>query len=132
VLGPGQGCSFGVRFRPTDLGTTLGQLAINDNAAKAPQVVALEGVAVAGALTFTPTSLGFGKVKVNTTSPAKKLTMTNATNATAMIVSIVPSAGFVTSNDHCTGMTLNPAQSCTVGVAFSPTGQPVLSKATFP
>jgi len=48
--------------------------------------------------------------------------MTNATNAQAMIISVAPSAGFVTINDHCTGATLNPAQSCTVGVAFSPTG----------
>jgi len=122
VLASGESCTFGVRFRPTDLGTTLGQLTISDNATEAPQVVALKGVAVPGALTFAPTSLGFGKVKLNTTSAAKKLTMTNATNAMAMIISVAPSAGFVTSNDHCTGVTLNPAQSCTVGVAFGPTG----------
>jgi hypothetical protein len=49
--------------------------------------------------------------------------MTNGTDAQAMIVSVTPSASlFVTSNDACTGVTLNPKQSCTVEVAFEPTG----------
>jgi hypothetical protein len=54
--------------------------------------------------------------------------MTNATNAQAMIASVTPSAGFVTSNDTCTGATLNAKQSCTVDVAFNPTGTPGLVK----
>jgi hypothetical protein len=124
VLAPGQSCAFSVRFRPTDLGITLGQVAISDNAAKAPQIVALKGIAVAGALTFTPTALGFGKVKISTTSPSKTLKMTNSTNAQAAIVSVTPSASFVTSNDTCTGTKLNAKQSCTVDVAFNPTGTP--------
>ena len=124
VLAPGQSCAFSVRFRPTDLGTTLGQVTISDNAAKAPQIVALKGIGVVGTLTFAPTALGFGKVKISTTSPAKKLKMTNGTDAQAKIVSVTASVGFVTSNDTCTGITLNAKQSCTVDVAFNPTGTP--------
>ncbi len=122
VLAPGQSCAFNVRFRPTDIGTTPGQVTISDNAAKSPQTVTLNGIAVPGALTFTPPALTFGKVKISTTSPAKKLKMTNATDAQAMIVSVTASAGFVTSKDTCTGATLSAAQSCTVAVAFDPTG----------
>lgn len=122
VLLAGQSCIFGVRFRPAELGTTLGQLTINDNATKAPQIVALKGIGVAGSLTFKPTALAFGKVALGATSPPQKLKVTNATNAQATIASVAASAEFVTSNDTCTGATLSAAQSCTVGVAFSPTG----------
>lgn len=48
--------------------------------------------------------------------------MTNVTDAQAKIVSVTPSAGFVTSKDTCTGTTLNDKQHCTVDVAFNPTG----------
>jgi hypothetical protein len=61
VLAPEQSCAFNVSYRPTDLGTTLGQVMISDNAAKTPQIVALKRIGVPGALTFTPISLAFAK-----------------------------------------------------------------------
>jgi hypothetical protein len=122
VLAPGQSCAFSVRFRPTDLGSTSGQITITDNAAKSPQIVTLNGIAVPGALTFTPPTLSFGKIKLNATGSAKKLKMTNTTDAQAEIVSVAASAGFVTSSDKCTGVTLDAKGSCTVDVEFDPTG----------
>jgi Beta-propeller repeat len=122
LMNPGQSCALRIRFVPDAVTTFKGKLIIADNSTSSPQSVALEGAGVAGALSFTPDSMAFGEVKVNTTSGVKHLKMTNVTAALASVLSVVPTSAFVTSNDLCTGATLSKVNpSCTVDVAFKPT-----------
>lgn len=72
------------------------------------------------AVTLSPTSLAFGSVVENTTSAAKKVTLTNSGSGALTITSIVPSAGFAISTKTC-GTSLAAAAKCTVSVTFGPT-----------
>jgi hypothetical protein len=121
LLNPGQSCTLRIKFAPTAVASYQGVLTIADNSNSSPQTVGLRGVGVPGTLSFTPTSLAFGKVKVGTAT-TKQLKMTNVTAAVASVISVVPSSAvFTTSNDTCTGQTLTHGQSCTVDVALDPT-----------
>jgi hypothetical protein len=121
LMNPGQSCALRIRFVPDAVTTFRGKLIIADNSTSSPQTIALAGVGVPGTLSFAPIALGFGKVKVNSTSTAKPLKMTNVTGAVASVLSVVAPKGFVPSNDLCSGTTLTPGQHCTVDVAFNPT-----------
>jgi hypothetical protein len=46
--------------------------------------------------------------------------MLNKSGAEAQVLSVVPGHDFVTSNDACSGVTLDAGKSCTVDVAFQP------------
>jgi hypothetical protein len=77
----------------------------------------------------SPSSLAFANQLVSTTSSAQQVTVSNASTATgSLTVSSISVAGsnasdFIVppSSDLCTGHTLSPGSSCTVGVDFSPT-----------
>jgi hypothetical protein len=121
LMNPGQSCTLRIRFAPNAVATYKGKLIIADNSTSSPQTVALQGAGVPGTLSFTPDSLAFGEIKVDKSSAAKPLKMTNITSAVASVMSVVASAGFVASNDKCTGVTLMHNGNCTVDVAFNPT-----------
>lgn len=91
LMKPGQSCTVRIKFVPDALGAYRGKLMVTDNSSSSPQTVALKGVGVPGTLSFTPAPLTFGKVKVNTTSAAKHLKMTNITGAVASVMSVVSS-----------------------------------------
>jgi uncharacterized repeat protein (TIGR03803 family) len=69
-----------------------------------------------------PTSLGFSKQVINTSSAPKAVTLTNTGDTVLTInnISITPSGNFAISSNTCGGQ-LGLAQQCTVGVTFSPT-----------
>jgi len=121
MLSPGQNCALRIKFAPDAVGPYRGMLTITDNSTSSPQTIALVGVGVPGTLSFAPTPLSFGKIKVGAASAPKPLKMTNVTGAIASVMSVVASStAFVTSNDQCSGKTLTPDQHCTVDVAFKP------------
>ena len=74
----------------------------------------------AGAVTLSPTLLGFGNVAINTTSAAKTVTLTNSGAGSLSINSIATSGSFAISSKTC-GTTLAAAAKCTVKVTFTPT-----------
>jgi len=73
------------------------------------------------AVTLTPTSLTFPKIKVGATSKAKDVTLKNSGNATLNITSIAASGDFalVTSAKPC-GSTLAAGKTCKIAVTFTP------------
>jgi Abnormal spindle-like microcephaly-assoc'd, ASPM-SPD-2-Hydin len=120
-LGRGKTCKYHVVFAPTATGKRVGALRISDNNINGFQQISLFGTGIAGTLKFQPRALVFGKVQVGSTSiPAKTLTILNKSGAEAEIASVVASAGFVTSNDTCSGVILDADKSCTVDLAFQP------------
>ena len=115
-------CIINVTFRPGTAGVISGTLSINDNASGSPQAVALGGSGVgasAPGATLSSTSLNFGSLSVNTTSPAQTITLSNAGNATLNISGIAASASF--SETHNCGTSLASTASCTINVTFTPT-----------
>jgi hypothetical protein len=70
-------------------------------------------------LTFSATSLNFGFRQVGLTSSPQTVTVTNASFHSATFTSIAKSGDYAETN-NCPS-TLNPAQSCTITVTFTPT-----------
>ncbi len=81
------------------------------------------------AVTFTPTSLTFPKRVVGTTSPAKKVVVTNSGTGTLDITTIATSGDFALATVKATkkvtpcvnGSTVAPGASCEIKVTFTPT-----------
>ena len=70
-------------------------------------------------VTITPSSLKFGNQIVDTTSPAKSVTLTNNGPGKLNITSITPSGDFQISANSC-GAQLGAGKSCKVSVTFTP------------
>lgn len=117
-------CTFGVTFIPTTNGTIKGSLVVSYNAPGGPAVGYLQGAGQNGSaspLTFSPASVGFGNVALNTSS-SKVVTMKNATSSSITINSIT-AVGFYTvvpSGTTPCGGTLNAGNTCTMTVTFTP------------
>jgi hypothetical protein len=115
----GASCTTSVRFTPTAAGKQLGALTIVDSAGT--QSVPLAGTGTA--VKLAPASLTFGTVKVGTSSPAKKVIMTNLGSTTLSITSI--SLGGLNATDfsqkNTCGKNLASNASCNISVTFKPT-----------
>jgi len=81
------------------------------------------------AISFTPTSLKFGKFTVGTTSAAKKVTVTNTGTATLNITTIATTGDFALATVKATkkitpcvnGSAVAPGATCLIKVTFTPT-----------
>ncbi len=130
VLAPGQTCQVVVTFAPgatTPLNTPLSEtITIATDAGNI--TITATGTAVSGQFTVAPSSINFGTVVINTTSPAQIVTVTNGTVQNQFILSIVPPAGFA-ETDNCVddGAPLAPGASCTINVTFTPTSATAFS-----
>jgi 6-phosphogluconolactonase (cycloisomerase 2 family) len=119
-------CTLAVAFQPTVTGTINGALTIAYNAQFSPQEVGLSGTGSGGSsapLTFSPASLSFGNVVVNTTSAGKVVTVKNVSGS-AVTINTFPASGNYSATGSgaapCGGL-LNSGSSCTFTVTFSPT-----------
>ncbi len=119
-------CTIAVIFKPLATGTRTAAVSITDNAAGSPQTVALSGTATTGTspqVTFTPPSLTFANVPLNTTSTAQTSTLQNTGAASLSISNIVASgtvAGDFTETNNCPA-TVAVNGTCTITVKFTPT-----------
>src|SRR6266480_2605975 len=121
ILDPGQSCTVSVTFSPTAGGTRAGSVTLSDNSVGSPdQTIALTGTGEPGDLSFTPSSLTFPPTLPGTSSAPKSATLYNDSAAVVdiTVIAISPSNAFSQTND-CSG-TLNPGQSCTFQVVFTP------------
>src|SRR6202023_1144728 len=84
--------------------------------------------ALAQLVSLSPKRLVFGPQVLGTTSPIKKVTLTNADSVTSIsITSIGASANFAETNT-C-GTSVAPLTSCTISIQFAPTSSAVLNGA---
>ncbi len=93
--------------------------------ALATLVAALSGGSGALAITNGPLSAAPDPVPFNTealgiTTPSQTVTLTNTGSSAVNISGVNPSNDYATSNDNCTGASLNQNDTCTVDVAFTP------------
>jgi len=79
---------------------------------------------LAPAPTFSPTSLSFAAQTMGTASAVQTVSVGNTGTGNLVISSVALSgagaASFVASGDHCTGVTVAPGGTCSVGVSLSP------------
>ncbi|HEY8599045.1 MAG TPA: choice-of-anchor D domain-containing protein, partial [Thermomicrobiales bacterium] len=137
VLAPTETCTVQVIFKPQAFPTTPpdpntiptvnGQLQIATTAGGAPFAAALTGTITSVAPTYVPASLQFGNVPVGTNAPTKIITLTNPSTSGGTLrvtkvdfvnPSLIPE--FYRANDSCTDAALEPGDSCTIGVTFTP------------
>jgi Cep192 domain 4/Abnormal spindle-like microcephaly-assoc'd, ASPM-SPD-2-Hydin len=125
TLAAGASLVLNVQFDPTSTGTATGQLTVTSNSLDTPTVAAaLSGTGTASVstaeLTINATTISFGSVTVNTSS-TQFLTLTSSGTAPVTASSaVVTGTGFSISG-LTFPLTLNPGQSATLYVQFSPT-----------
>ena len=132
-LSAGNSCKVTVSFTPTQANTRSGVLTILDDATDSPQTVGLTGLGVLVADTVTtnpatnPVVLTFASTTLGTTSAAQTVTVTN-TDPSQWLYFNSPAIGGSNAGDFSAPQTLNqctvalqPTQSCTVSVTFTPT-----------
>jgi len=61
-------CTISVTFTPSALGSRTAAVSVTDNASGSPQTVSLSGIAVAPAVSLSPTNLTFASQTVGTAS----------------------------------------------------------------
>jgi sugar lactone lactonase YvrE len=120
-------CTINVTFAPTAVGALEGTLNITDNSgsvAGSTQTVALSGTGTAPSVSLSAPSLSFGSQPLSTASAAQVETITNAGTAdltvSAVTIGGMNASDFATTADTCTGATVTPNSTCTVGVTFTP------------
>ncbi|HEX3985959.1 MAG TPA: Ig-like domain-containing protein [Acidobacteriaceae bacterium] len=133
TLAAGASCSVAVTFTPTATGAQSTSLAIDFGGGLSAQSIALSGAGVVP-VTLTPAQQNFGQIVMNTTSPARVLTLTNNLSSTLAISSLLfggPFALDIGSGSATTcatsGGTLAAGASCRIGVVFQPTAQGIAS-----
>jgi len=133
ALQPTQTCVIAVHFAPTVVGNATGTLTVTDGTLSGSATLHGTGMAPS-VLTVAPGQLNFGNVVVGyaettatlTSAPVQVLTVTLVATATTdsgtitEVLSGANAADFAVSaaNTNCT--TLQPGQSCTVAVTFTP------------
>jgi hypothetical protein len=118
TVAAGASCTFTITFDPAFTGSRIATINITDNAAGSPQKITLSGTGALSIVKFGPASLTFGKQAVGTTSPVKKVTLTNNGSVALNISSITGNSEFAQTNT-C-GSSLAPGASCSVSVTFTP------------
>lgn len=135
TVAPAGTCTVGVRFAPGSVGSFTDSLDIPSNDADEPSVtVSVTGNGVATPVPnisitdsiapATDQALPFGNATIGATVNAT-VTVNNDGNADLLVGTIASVdaiiAPFSLFNDNCTGQTVAPAASCTLGVRFQPT-----------
>jgi phospholipase C len=110
-------CTVDVTFTPSVTGTRLGALTLTHSDPASPQSIILTGAGTV--ISFNPTRVTFGTIKVGASSKPITLTVTNAGASPLNIVSVAIAGNFTQTNG-CVG-TLAAGQSCTASITFTPT-----------
>jgi ASPM-SPD-2-Hydin domain-containing protein/List-Bact-rpt repeat protein/centrosomal CEP192-like protein len=117
-LSAGGTCTIQVSFAPNSIGAITGAITLTSNAIGGPHIVSLTGSGLPP-VGFSPATLDFGNVGVNTTSSAQIVTLTNNQNS-ALGISAIGVSGDYSQTNTCTS-SLAAGQSCQISVRFKPT-----------
>ncbi len=125
VAASGGTCGITITFTPSLAGAESATLSVTDSDASSPQTAALSGTgtAPAGSVSVAPTTIAFGTVNINSTSPVQKVTLTNSKTTTLTITSVGvagANASDFAAGSAC-GTSLGASSSCLISVTFTPT-----------
>jgi Abnormal spindle-like microcephaly-assoc'd, ASPM-SPD-2-Hydin/Bacterial Ig-like domain (group 1) len=111
-------CSINIAFTPTAAGARTGSLRVTDAQSSVQMSASLTGSGTAAGIQFTPASLNFGGVLINTSSFGQTITIQNTGTADLIISNIASTGDFITTG-NCAVV---PAGSnCSLSVTFTPT-----------
>lgn len=133
IVPPGGTCTVSVAFNASVLAQETAQLLIWGNVNTPAQVsLAGKGVPALPVLGFIPAQFpSFGDLGVYATSSVQSVTVTNIGNAPLVISNVVLAgsspADFILTPGGCSGATIQPGNTCTIGVRFAPTASGNLS-----
>ena len=122
----GTACTITVVFTPAAVSATAesATLTLTDTGTGASTVsVALSGTAYAASLlTISPAASDLGSVLVGATGTVTTFTVTNTGGtASGALTVAISTAEIVNANDTCSGTSLAPAGTCTIGLELKPT-----------
>ncbi|HEY8199803.1 MAG TPA: choice-of-anchor D domain-containing protein [Actinomycetota bacterium] len=124
TLAPGNSCSVGITFKPSSSGAKAASLRIDSNADGSPHNVGITGLGIAPVVTFSPPGVSFGILPMGIISSPTAITVSNSGNAPLRIgratIGGANASDFAKSADTCSGASLSPGTSCSVGVTFTP------------
>lgn len=126
TLAPTDSCSVTVAFNPTATGARSAVVSINDNDPQnGTQTVNVSGTGTPSSVGFSPATVTYtNPIPAGTASPPHVVTIRNLTNSPMPITGTALGGtnpkNFARSADTCTGTTLQPNDTCTVRVTFTP------------
>jgi hypothetical protein len=124
AIPPGGTGAIQLRYGPAATGDHTATLRIEHDAPGGPLTVSLKGRGIAPAVSRDPSRLDFGPQRVDTSSPAKKVTVKNVGTADLHVAGIdfdgAAAADYSVGADSCSGATMAPGKTCTFEVIFSP------------
>jgi hypothetical protein len=98
----------------------------SNDANENPVEIALGGTGSAPEITVSPLSIAFGAVPVGSASSVRTVTVKNDGTTNLVLGSVTLAGGNPThfkkiaAQDLCSGLTLAPTQTCTLGIKFTP------------
>jgi len=118
-------CMINIVFTPSTNGGESATLNVSDTDVSSPQTAALSGsgTAPSGTVTLAPSTLSFGNVNLNSTSPAQTATLSNTETTALTITSVTvtgPNAPDFAQTNTC-GTSVAASGNCTISVKFTPT-----------
>jgi HYDIN/CFA65/VesB family protein/centrosomal CEP192-like protein/ASPM-SPD-2-Hydin domain-containing protein len=119
-LAAGQSTTFTATYAPAAAGTLTGSIVISSTGTNASLTIPASGTAVTpGALSATPTSIAFGNIAVGTTQSQSETLRNTGGSLLHITAATITGTGFGDSG-ITVPTTLNPGQSLTFNVSFSP------------
>lgn len=120
LVNPHETLSFQVTFTPDQLGNVSRTLTWVSDASNTPHLVSLEGAGTYASLTVMPTALEFGSQRVETSSPAQTVVLSNEGPASLHLTGLTISPPFSASG-FSPPVTLEPGGKFSLQVIFAPT-----------
>ncbi len=112
-------CTLNVTFTPTAVGTRVGSVVIQDDAAGPSHLINLSGIGSGAVGMLAPASPTFASQAVGTSSVPQAVTFTNTGNS-ALNISNIQITGDYSETNNCP-TSLAASSSCTINVTFIPT-----------
>jgi hypothetical protein len=120
TLTAGQSVTFNVVFSPTSVGWMGGQATFNSNASNSSLLLSLAGTGVASdLLSASPSSLSFNPVTIGSSSTQSVVLINNRSTKTTITAFQTSGTEFTVSVPNAP-LTLNPGQTVTLKVTFTP------------
>ncbi len=115
-------CVYGVQFSPTLAGARSGHIEVVSAAGTSPDHIALTGTGSEGQLSILPNHLSFGQQDVGTTSKQQAIIVTNSGKISVAIANVDSqnATEFPLISDTCSGVSIDPGNSCIIQAAFAP------------
>jgi hypothetical protein len=120
TLAGGGTTTLNLIFAPAAAGSVGGELAIVNTSGTLDISVSGTGVAASRSISASPTSLSFGSVTVGTSTSAS-VTLTSTGNTSVTISGVSTSGTGLSVSGSLSGTVLNPAQTVSLNVDFTPT-----------